>query len=510
MSRTARRVLLTLACLALVPVLALGGLLLWSWNASASDLRGTVDFRHPLPVPPLADSRVEDGVRVFDLTMQRGRTDFGTGTAYETLGVDGDYLGPTLRARRGERVRVDVTNEIGERSTLHWHGMHLPAAMDGGPHQMVDPGQTWSPAWEVDQPAATLWYHPHLHGETADHVYRGLAGLFLVDDGAADRLALPHEYGVDDVPLVVQDKVLDDGRLGQGTGLFNPVGTLGDTLVVNGSVGPYLDVETERVRLRLLNASSSRVYDFALDDARRFDLVATDGGLLAAPERLTHVQLSPGERAEVVVTLEPGEQVRLVSLPSTIAGDFFQQRYSGGDDAFDVVQLRAADRLRPSPEVPAALVPLPHLGDDVVTTREFRLSTPRINGMSMDMGRIDETVEVGTTERWVVRNTDGTPHSFHVHDVQFEVVRYDGGPPPPHLRGRKDTVFLPGPVEVELLLRFEDHTDPDVPYMFHCHVLQHEDQGMMGQFVVVAPGERAGTPPQVGPVSTPRGEDHDH
>ena len=510
MSRTARRLLLTLVALAVVPVLAVGGLLLWTWQAAASDQRGTVDFRNALPVPPLAASEVVDGVRVFDLTMQRGSTDFGTGTSYDTLGLDGDYLGPTLRAARGERVRVDVTNDIGERSTLHWHGMHLPAAMDGGPHQMVEAGQTWSPSWQVDQPAATLWYHPHLHGTTADHVYRGLAGMFLVDDEDTGSLALPREYGVDDVPLVVQDKVLDDGRLGPGKGVFNPVGTLGDTLVVNGVVAPYLDVGTERVRLRLLNASNSRVFDFALDDGRGFDLVATDGGLLAAPERLTHVRLSPGERAEVVVAVEPGERTTLVSVPTRVAGDAFQQRYSGGDDAFDVVELRAADDLAPSPQVPARLASPVDLGDDeVAVTREFRLSTPRINGRSMDMRRIDETVEVGTTERWVVTNGDGTPHSFHLHDAQAQVVSYDGGPPPAHLRGRKDTVFLPGPVTVELLVRFDDHTDPDVPYMFHCHVLQHEDNGMMGQFVVVRPGEQAGTPPPVGPVSTP-GDAHGH
>lgn len=510
MSRTARRVLVTLAALTLVPVLAVGGLLTWTWQASASDLRGTVDFRHPLPVPPLADSEVVDGVRVFDLTMQRGRTDFGTGTGYETLGVDGDYLGPTLRARRGEQVRVDVTNEIGEPSSLHWHGMHLPAAMDGGPHQLVDPGQTWSPSWTIDQPAASLWYHPHLHGETADQVHRGLAGMFLLDDDASDALALPAEYGVDDVPVVVQDKVLDAGELGSGQGIFNPVGTLGDTLVVNGVVAPYLEVTTERVRLRLLNASSARVYDLALEDDRAFDLVGTDGGLLEAPEPMTHVVLSPGERAEVVVAVRPGEEVAVVSRPTKVAGDVFQQRFSGGDDAFDVLELRAARSLRPSPPVPDRLVEHDDLAaDDVAVTREFRLTTPRINGLEMDMTRIDEVVEVGTTERWVVTNGDGTPHSFHVHDVQFEVASYDGGPPPPHLRGRKDTVFLPGQIEVELLLRFEDHTDPDVPYMFHCHVLQHEDDGMMGQFVVVAPGQRAGTPPPLAPVSTPRAP-HDH
>lgn len=219
------------------------------------------------------------------------------------------------------------------------------------------------------------------------------------------------------------------------------MGTLGDTLVVNGVVAPYVEVATERVRLRLLNASGSRVFDFAVDDDRALDLVATDGGLLEAPERMSHVTLSPGERAEVVVAVSPGEEVTLVSRPTTVAGDLFQQHYSHGDDTFDVLQLRAAATLRPSPAVPDRLVALDDLsGDEISVSRELVLSTPQINGREMDMTRIDEAVEVGTTERWVVRNDDGTPHSFHVHDVQFEVVCYDDGPPPPHLRGRKDTV----------------------------------------------------------------------
>ncbi|MBM7093806.1 multicopper oxidase domain-containing protein, partial [Streptomyces sp. S12] len=140
-------------------------------------------FDNALAIPPLAESTVEqDGTRVFSLRMQAGETEFRDGVRTPTWGFNGTYLGPTLRAKRGEKVRVRITNELGEASTVHWHGMHLPARMDGGPHQMIAPGGTWTPHWTVDQPAATLWYHPHPHGKTEEHVRRGLAGLFLLDD----------------------------------------------------------------------------------------------------------------------------------------------------------------------------------------------------------------------------------------------------------------------------------------------------------------------------------------
>ncbi|MGL5928100.1 MAG: multicopper oxidase family protein, partial [Dermatophilaceae bacterium] len=459
-----------------------------SFAAAEVDTVGEVDFDRPLAVPPLAESRVEDGVRVFELEMQQGETDLGRAEPTPTWGVDGSHLGPTLRAARGERVAVRVRNELPATSTLHWHGMHLPAEMDGGPHQPIEPGETWEPTWAIDQPAATLWYHPHPHGETAEHVYRGLAGMFVIDDPAAadvhDRL--PHTYGVDDVPVIVQDKRFDGAELDPTAGFFSGTGILGDTILVNGTPGPYLDVTTERVRLRLLNGSTARTYRFTLDDTRPFDVVASDGGLLPAPVPVEELWLSPGERAEVVVALEPGEDAVLRSAPTGQDGG---GRFQGGDDRFDVLQLRAADRLRPSPELPDRLAPALDLaGDDIVRTREFDLSGTAINGRQMDLTRIDETVTAGTTERWVVRSADGGPHNFHVHDVQFQVESVDGAPPPPTLAGWKDTVFLPGAREVVLLLRFGDHTDPDTPYMFHCHLLRHEDQGMMGQFVVVAPG----------------------
>jgi FtsP/CotA-like multicopper oxidase with cupredoxin domain len=470
-------------------VVTFGAWLGYSYVTARVDTVGEVDFDRELAIPPLAESEVDDeGRRVFDLTLQKGHADLGRDEESATWGVNGSYLGPTLRARRGEEVLVEVTNDLDEESTLHWHGMHLPAEMDGGPHQMIAAGATWSPTWRIDQPAATLWYHPHPHGETAEQVYKGVAGMFILDDRKEKSLPLPRKYGVDDIPVIVQDKEFDGVELDTTPGLFESNGILGDTVLVNGTAAPYLDVTTERVRLRLLNASNARVYNFHFSDDRAYDIIAGDGGLLPAPVRLDHLLLSPGERAEIVVELEPGETTVLRSDEQD-AGN----RFTGADDRLDILQLRAADRLTPSPELPATLAPAPDLDpDDVVQIREFELGGTSINGDDMDLERIDATVELDTTERWQVGNHDGSTHNFHVHDVQFVVESLDGEPPPPELAGWKDTIFLPEGSEADLLVRFTDYADPDSPYMYHCHLLRHEDSGMMGQFVVVEPGDAAG------------------
>lgn len=485
-----------LAAFLLVGVLAIGGGCAWVYSSADVSTVGRVDFDSELAVPPLAESRVEaDGTRVFELDMRSGQREFEAGKVTPTWGFNGDYLGPTLRARRGEQVRVVVRNELTEASSVHWHGMHLPAAMDGGPHQPVEAGGTWTPQWKVDQPAATLWYHPHPHGETESHVRQGLAGMFILDDAESEGLGLPSNYGVDDLPVIVQDVRFRNGKFDNSHGMFRDVGFLGDRILVNGTLSPYREVGDELVRLRLLNASTARIYNFGFSDNRRFALVGTDGGLLEHPEQLDRVQLSPGERAEVVVRVRPGERVALRGYPLDAGMDFYNRRFAGGDDSFDILQLRAAETLRPAAELPVSLVrsQTPD-GSDSVRERTFDLQFAQINGQPMDMNRVDATITRGTSETWVVRNNDGMPHNFHVHDVQFRVLSVNGAPPPAALRGPKDTVYIAPNSAVKLALRFDGPADPNTPYMFHCHLLWHEDLGMMGQFVVVEPGGTAGAP----------------
>ena len=475
---------------AVLLLVAIGGAgIAFAWNHASVDTVGKVALDRQLAIPPLARSTVDAaGRRVFDLTAQSGSTDLGGDEPSPTWGFNGSYLGPTLRAHRGERVLVELHNDLPVATTVHWHGMHLPARYDGGPHQMVAPGGTWEPTWRIDQPAATLWYHPHPHGETADHVSRGLAGLFILDDDESDRLPLPHTYGVDDLPVIVQDKdVRGNGHLGSGSGR---------TIVVNGTVGPYAAVSTERVRLRLLNGSSMRVFDFRLDNGEPFDLVATGGGLMAHKASLDHIRLAPGERAEVVVTMQPGERRVLRSVDPDLGSNFLSSHFDGGDAKFDVLELRAADTLQPSPAVPDVLstTNLATAGteSESVRTRTFSLSGHSINGRQMVMDRVDFAPILDTTETWQVVNTEDTAHSFHVHDVQFRVLSVDGRQPPPELSGLKDTVYLEPHRHYRLLLRFTDYADPDSVYMVHCHMLRHEDAGMMLQFAVVEPGDRPG------------------
>jgi FtsP/CotA-like multicopper oxidase with cupredoxin domain len=340
---------------------------------------------------------------------------------------------------------------------------------------------------------ATLWYHPHPHGETADQVYRGLAGMFIVDDATTGSLNLPKTYGVDDVPVIVQDKEFG-GRDGleHGNQFFGAdLGVMGGQIVVNGTYAPYLDVGTELVRLRILNASNARSYNFGFDDDRLFALIGTDGGLLDKPARMDRVQLAMGERAEIVVLVKPGERLVLRSYDPDLGGGV--ERFSGGDDRFDVLQIRASENLKGGTEIPAQLSKIDRLdAGSAAITRPFKLSGHNINGDKIDMGSVDFTATVGTTEVWDVFNNDGEAHSFHVHDVQFQVLSVGDRPPPAHLSGWKDTISVHSDANYKIIMRFRDFSDPSRPYMYHCHVLFHEDQGMMGQFVVVKPGEKPG------------------
>lgn len=461
---------------------------------------GRLAFRTPLAIPPPFDGEIDDrGRRVFDLTLQTGSArivPFGGAGETTTWGINGPLLGPTLRARRGDVVAPAVHNELPEDTTLHWHGMHLPAAMDGGPHQKIATGESWYPEWTVENPASTLWYHPHPHGKTAEHVYKGVAGLFLIDDDERDRLGLPREYGVDDIPLIIQDRLFDE----QGELEFretSAIGLFGDTILINGTFDPHLAITRSPTRFRILNGSNTRFYNLGFTDDRMFRLVATDNGFVPGePVELTRLLVGPGERAEIVAAFAPGEQVILRSHPHDLEQNTFNFGNVGEDDTFDIIRLVAEAELVESAPLPDRLVDEGGIPDipDGTTSRTFRLGgNSLINSRGMDMTRIDEVVPAGALEVWDVES-NGQPHTFHIHGVTFHVLDVNGEEPPPELRGPKDTVFVSNGHSVRLAVRFGQHTDPDTPYMFHCHLLRHEDNGMMGQFVVVEPGTEDSVP----------------
>ncbi len=430
---------------------------------------GELDFATPLDIPLLLEGEPDgEGRLTFDLTLQTGRTRIVPAGEAETWGVNGPFLGPTLRARRGDTVMMQIYNDLPEETTIHWHGMHLPAAMDGGPHQMIASGETWTPEWTVDQPASTLWYHPHPHGATAEHVYRGVAGLFLVEDDESDARNLPHDYGVDDIPLIIQDKTFtDDGDHSLDAGSFFDqlggsanFGILGGTILANGTFDPYLDVTRSLMRFRILNGSNARFYNLGFEDERAFRLVATDNGFVpGAPVDLTRLLVGSGERAEIVVAFDPRERVSLRSFETALG------RQIGGEDTFDIIQFRAMDRLDEAPPLPAdiGLAGAPAEVPDDATERDFELGGHnRINGEEMDMSRVDEMIPAGALEVWNVR-TDGQPHNFHIHGATYWVLEVDGDDSPAHLRGPKDTVFVGNGHVVRLAVQFDTHTDPDTP-----------------------------------------------
>jgi FtsP/CotA-like multicopper oxidase with cupredoxin domain len=495
-----------LAGMAAMPALALVGCESDRTTADPISTVDTLEFANRLRIPALAaSSMAEDGVRAFRLSAVAGTAELLSDTAtptwcYTDGSYNAGYLGPTLRAARDERVRVVVENRLSETTTVHWHGMHLPAQNDGGPHQPIAAGEQWQPEWLIDQPAATLWYHPHPHGETEFQVTRGLAGLFYIDDGT--NLGLPYRYGIDDIPIILQDRSFDSR--GQFSLRGRAVtGVLGDKILVNGTYNPYVPVSTSRVRLRILNASTARIYHLAFADDREFAIIATDAGFLPFAQQTRRLLLSPAERAEIVVDLEPGERPVLRSVPWDLGMMLPLTNGAGGNDHLDLLQLRAGNPLAEGGGLPERLeTPSAIALDHVAARRTFQLDGREINGQQMEMSRVDTVVGAGTTELWTVRNTHNQPHNFHVHGVAFQIVPPGATTPSPEL-GWKDTVLLAAGETVQLAITFTPYEDPLTPYMYHCHLMWHEDVGMMAQFTVVDPD-------QVDSAPRTLGVDHDH
>jgi FtsP/CotA-like multicopper oxidase with cupredoxin domain len=437
--------------------------------------------------------------------------------------LDGSYLGPVIRLRRGQRVRVRFRNRLEEPSIVHWHGLDVPELADGHPRLAVGPGGEYVYDFEVVNRAGTYWYHPHPHMRTAPQVYHGLAGLLIVSDPEEDALELPS--GAGELLCVLQDRRFDAGNqlvyaemsvgggmgrgrgMGMGGGMAQMMammnGWVGDRMLVSGRLQPTRDVDRRTYRVRLLNGSNARFYKLAWSDESLMTVIGGDGGLLERPRTQRALTLAPGQRADVLLDLSshaPGSTVRLQSLafPSADVG-----RVGMMGETFPVPQgapltmmtlsvsgtngprVRLPDRLsthdfRPAASAPVRRVPL-----------SFAQMNWFIDGRVFDMLDVAdvETVAPGSTHVWELTNQSNPmgmtmAHPIHLHGRQFRVLSRSGGPENSLRDGINDdgwidtVVVLPGET-VRLQVTFSDY--PGL-YLYHCHILEHEDMGMMRNF----------------------------
>lgn len=459
----------------------------------ASQILQAQTFDNPLVIPKILYGKT------FNLHMQKGIKEFKEGIQTHTYGVNGNYLAPTIVFRKGDRVKMNVINELGEATTMHWHGMHVPPKADGGPHSIIDSGATWSPTFEVMDRATTMWYHPHLHHNTQRQVNMGLAGLIMIKDENEARLNLPRFYGIDDIPLILQDRAFDEN------GDFRII-PMGNEMLVNGTMSPFKELPARMVRFRILNGSNQRSYNLGVSDNREFYQIGSDGGLLKAPVKLTRLRLSPGERAEIVIDFSKDANKRVFlksyasEIPFGIPGGPAPPGAATPLDGVDF-NLLAADIKRPMfPFLGVYNLPM-HLSNhqpwkeaeaDRIRTKKFQAiigSDGRpvftIDGVVFDMMTVNDTVKLGDTEIWELVNETGIAHPFHIHDIQFYILDRNGELPPANEQGLKDVVLVKPFETVRFITRFDDFADSKVPFMFHCHMLPHEDEGMMGQFLVI-------------------------
>ena len=443
------------------------------------------------PVPPRAPIGAT-------LRVGPGSADTGAGPIPGALLYNDAWPSPTLRMQRGAPVDITVANDLTEATNVHWHGLSVPWEVDGHPTVVITPGASKRHQFTVANRAGTYWYHPHPDGATARQAYLGLGGLLIVEDGNDSARGLP--TGLSDVLLVLADKRLNGlSQLNYApTAADLSDGLIGDTLLCNGRQGFHAPVEPVWTRLRLLNASNSRILNPAFADGRTVWLIGTDGGLMDAPVALTSVMLSPGERVELLVDLahDAGQQLRIVSQPfalGTVPGPGSAQTA-----AMDLLFLDVARTATgPSGALPATFEPIARYeGAAAVTERRFQLTSgmgmrmgsmgglPQINGLSFGPNRVDFQVPIASLERWVFANMSSMPHPMHVHATQFQVLTRGGaaaGRVPTDF-GWKDTVLV-GPLEtVEIAVRFDGNPGR---YVLHCHNLEHEDGGMMSSFDVI-------------------------
>jgi len=411
------------------------------------------------------------------ITASPARLSLVAGMETDVYAYNGSVPGPTLELREGDHVIVHFRNELPEETTVHWHGLHIPFSADGSPFHPVPPGGQLDYEFTV-QPgsAGTYWYHPHPHHRTGGQIARGLFGAVIVRAADDPLASLPERLLILSDNRFSADGSIDFGDAMQAR-LDRENGREGNVLFVNGQVMPAVTIRAGEVqRWRVINASASRVFRLALP-GHTFLHVGNDGGLFERPVEVEEIRVASSERVELLVrgTGAPRSHAVLKTLPY----DRYvpQTRPADWNRTLDLLTLQYTDD-DPVPPVklPATLRSIPALDPSEATvTRVMVLTQGFINGRAMDMNRVDQSTTLGTTEIWQIENLVGMDHPFHLHGFQFQVLDRNGVPEP--FRSWKDTVNVPRHETARFIVRFTDHAGK---WMFHCHILDHEEHGMMG------------------------------
>lgn len=435
----------------------------------------------------------------FNLTLAKSSRQLRTGSTTPTYSYNNTgFWGPTLIMNKGDLVKLNVTNNLSETTTTHWHGFHIPAIMDGGPHQVIEAGTTWTPSFEVKNNAGTYWYHPHLHEKTKEHITYGAGGLIIVKDPTESALALPRTYGEDDIPLVLTSRSYTSTNA-----FLLSTREYGDYQLSNGTPNAQISLPKQYVRFRILNAEIERGYNLGFSDNRTFYVIGNDGGLLDAPIAVTRVKLMVGERVEIAVNLGNDVVGSNLDLKAYNANQPFG--FPGGEPGtsgdfgsllnnldFAVLHINVkAATASPITVLPTRLTTNTYWTNaDVTNTRTITITGGQgATAFSFDNNlygdvKINQTVKLNAIEKWTIVNNNIFGHSFHVHDVQFKIIARSSGSVAPYESGWKDTVFVPLGETVSVIAKFDDFASGTNAYMYHCHFSNHEDGGMMGQFLV--------------------------
>lgn len=491
-----------------VGAVAASRVILGSALSPATAAESAKPFTRPLPIPKtLRSSRITLVAREANVPLLPGRR-----TRMWTL--NGTFPGPTIRRPSGKQTRVTVVNDLPSRAgslTIHHHGSHSASKHDGLPlpDVAIPRGKARTYVYEHKEDgkperAALQWYHDHSHGRSSLNSWMGLAGLFILDDDVEKKLRLPG--GAYELPLFITDRrFTPDNQL--DTELFEvPAATRevgGDTHLVNGAVQPYVAVEPRRYRLRIHNGSGFLLYNLVLrarDDAVAMTQIGTESGLLPARVEREAILLGPAERADVVVdfarfagrTLTLESTTRANALGSDPSPAVALMQFRVGRSVKGPDGSKVPTTLRPLPAWVADASPAPDrvwvFGSAVDATTGQQAHT--INGRAFDHNRIDARVELDSVESWLLANTTTRTHYIHIHDVDWVVLSRNGAPPPQYEAGLKETFRLDPGEAIVVAAKFSDHLGR---YMIHCHMLDHEDGGMMAAWEVVPSGSGTAT-----------------